>query len=116
MVKNQSGQIDLGPNINNPSFLHEVISEHDGYVSAFDTTAIGWALVELGCGRKKSGDVLDNSAGIEFCAKVGEKVKKGEAIFRCFGSRKSKLKNAVNLIENTFFISDEKVKKTEPIY
>ena len=116
MVKNQSGQIDLGPNINNPSFLHEVISEHDGYVSAFDTTAIGWALVELGCGRKKSGDVLDNSAGIEFCAKVGEKVKKGEAIFRCFGSRKSKLKNAVNLIENTFCISDEKVKKPEPIY
>ena len=116
MVKNQSGQIDLGPNINNPSFLHEVISEHDGYVSAFDTTAIGWALVELGCGRKKSGDVLDNSAGIEFYAKVGEKVKKGEAIFRCFGSRKSKLKNAVNLIENTFCISDEKVKKPEPIY
>ena len=116
MVKNQSGQIDLGPNINNPSFLHEVVSEHDGYVSAFDTTAIGWALVELGCGRKKSGDVLDNSAGIEFYAKVGEKVKKGEAIFRCFGSRKSKLKNAVNLIENTFCISDEKVKKPEPIY
>ena len=116
MVKNQSGQIDLGPNINNPFFLHDVISEHDGYVSAFDTTAIGWALVELGCGRKKSGDVLDNSAGIEFYAKVGEKVKKGEAIFRCFGSRKSKLKNAVNLIENTFCISDEKVKKPEPIY
>ena len=116
MVKNQSGQIDLGSNINNPSFSHEVVSEHDGYVSSFDTTAIGWALVELGCGRKKSGDVLDNSAGIEFYAKVGEKVKKGEAIFRCFGSRKSKLKNAVNLIENTFCISDEKVKKPEPIY
>ena len=116
MVKNQSGQIDLGPKINNPSYSHEVVSEHDGYVSSFDTTAIGWALVELGCGRKKSGDVLDNSAGIEFYAKVGEKVKKGEAIFRCFGSRKSKLKNAVNLIENTFCISDEKVKKPEPIY
>ena len=116
MVKNQSGQIDFGPKINNPSYSHEVVSEHDGYVSSFDTTAIGWALVELGCGRKKSGDVLDNSAGIEFYAKVGEKIKKGEAIFRCFGSRKSKLKNAVNLIENTFCISDEKVKKPEPIY
>ena len=116
MVKNQSGQIDLGPKINNPSYSHEVVSEHDGYVSSFDTTAIGWALVELGCGRKKSGDVLDNSAGIEFYAKVGEKIKKGEAIFRCFGSRKSKLKNAVSLIENTFCISDEKVKKPEPIY
>ena len=116
MVKNQSGQIDLGPKINNPSYSHEVVSEHDGYVSSFDTTAIGWALVELGCGRKKSGDVLDNSSGIEFYAKVGEKIKKGEAIFRCFGSRKSKLKNAVNLIENTFCISDEKVKKPEPIY
>lgn len=116
MVKNQSGQIDLGPKINNPSYSHEVVSEHDGYVSSFDTTAIGWALVELGCGRKKSGDVLDSSSGIEFYAKVGEKIKKGEAIFRCFGSRKSKLKNAVNLIENTFCISDEKVKKPEPIY
>ena len=116
MVKNQSGQIDLGPKINNPSYSHEVVSEHDGYVSSFDTTAIGWALVELGCGRKKSGDVLDNSAGIEFYAKVGEKIKKGEAIFRCFGSRKSKLKNAVSLIENTFCISDEKVKKPETIY
>ena len=116
MVKNQSGQIYLGPKINNPSYSHEVVSEHDGYVSSFDTTAIGWALVELGCGRKKSGDVLDNSAGIEFYAKVGEKIKKGEAIFRCFGSRKSKLRNAVNLIENTFCISDEKVKKPEPIY
>ena len=116
MVKNQSGQIDLGPKINNPSYSHEVVSEHDGYVSSFDTTAIGWALVELGCGRKKSGDVLDNSSGIEFYAKVGEKIEKGEAIFRCFGSRKSKLKNAVNLIENTFCISDEKVKKPEPIY
>ena len=116
MVKNQSGQIDLGPKINNPSYSHEVVSEHDGYVSSFDTTAIGWALVELGCGRKKSGDVLDNSAGIEFYAKVGEKIKKGEAIFRCFGSRKSKLKNVVNHIENTFCISDEKVKKPEPIY
>ncbi|MBL46876.1 MAG: thymidine phosphorylase [Candidatus Marinimicrobia bacterium] len=116
MVKNQSGQIDLGPKINNPSYSHEVVSEHDGYVSSFDTTAIGWALVELGCGRKKSGDVLDNSAGIEFYAKVGEKIKKGEAIFRCFGSRKSKLKNVVNHIENTFCISDEKVKKPETIY
>ena len=116
MVKNQYGQIDLGPKINNPSYSHEVVSEHDGYVSSFDTTAIGWTLVELGCGRKKSGDVLDNSAGIEFYAKVGEKIEKGEAIFRCFGSRKSKLKNAVNLIENTFCISDEKVKKPEPIY
>lgn len=116
MVKNQSGQIDLGPKINNPSYSHEVVSEHDGYVSSFDTTAIGWALVELGCGRKKSGDVLDNSSGIEFYAKVGEKIEKGEAIFRCFGSRKSKLKNAVNLIENTFCISGEKVKKPEPIY
>jgi pyrimidine-nucleoside phosphorylase len=116
MVKNQSGQIDLGPKINNPSYLHEVVSEHDGYVSSFDTTAIGWALVELGCGRKKSGDVLDNSAGIEFYAKVGKKIKKGEAIFRCFGSRKPKLKNAVNLIKNTFCISDEKVKKPEPMY
>jgi pyrimidine-nucleoside phosphorylase len=116
MVKNQSGQIDLGPKINNPSYLHEVVSEHDGYVSSFDTTAIGWALVELGCGRKKSGDVLDNSAGIEFYAKVGKKINKGEAIFRCFGSRKPKLKNAVNLIKNTFCISDEKVKKPEPMY
>ena len=58
----------------------------------------------------------DDSLGNDDTVGLAEKIKKGEAIFRCFGSRKSKLKNAVNLIENTFCISDEKVKKPEPIY
>ena len=115
MVKNQSGQLDHGHNINNPSFSNNIKSKCDGYLKSYDTTAIGWALVELGCGRKKSKDKLDNSAGVEFFFKIGEKVKKGDLVFKCFGSNESKLKKAVDLIEKTFHLSDDKVKRPKLI-
>ena len=35
-----------------------------------DTEKIGWALVEMGCGRKVAKDVLDNSAGINSIASI----------------------------------------------
>ena len=115
MVKNQSGQLDHGHNINNPSFSHNIKSKCDGYLKSYNTTAIGWALVELGCGRKKSKDKLDNSAGVEFFFKIGEKVKKGDPVFKCFGSNESRLKKAVDLIEKTFYLSDKKVKRPKLI-
>ena len=115
MVKNQSGQLDHGHNINNPSFSHNIKSKCDGYLKSYDTTTIGWALVELGCGRKKSRDKLDNSAGVEFFFKIGEKVKKGDPVFKCFGSNEARLKKAVDLIEKTFHLSDDKVKRPKLI-
>ena len=58
------------------------------------TDEIGWALVEIGAGRKKENDKLDYLAGIEFINKVGDEINKGDAIFRIFGSDAELLNNA----------------------
>ena len=57
-----------------------ICSERDGYISSMDTEKIGWALVEMGCGRRRDNDLLDYTAGIKFNVKIGESIKKGESI------------------------------------
>ena len=57
-------------------------------------------------------DILDNSAGIEFNVKVGDPVKKGELVMRCFNSNEKKILSAYSQLTNTFEISENKI---EPI-
>ena len=63
-----------------------------------DTLKIGWATVELGCGQKSKLTQLDATGGIEFIRKVGDEVRKGDPVFRCFNSNKSKLDSAIELL------------------
>jgi thymidine phosphorylase len=46
----------------------------DGVVTSMDTRAIGNAVVELGGGRRRVGDVLDLAVGIESIAPIGSRV------------------------------------------
>jgi pyrimidine-nucleoside phosphorylase len=55
-----------------------------GYVSAFDTKAIGLAAVNIGAGRKTKLDRIDHSAGFVLYKKIGDKVEKGEALADMF--------------------------------
>ena len=75
-----------------------------------DTLNIGWAAVELGCGRKTKADILDPSAGIEFYCKIGDRVEKGDPIFRCFSSNNEKLLSGLKLLNNSIKIGTNQVK------
>ena len=86
MVFNQGGYIKKTNKLNEPLFSKKVISERNGFIKSFDTTALGWAAVQIGCGRINKSDSLDNTAGIAFNAKVGDQVNKGDSIMQCFGS------------------------------
>ena len=79
-----------------------VHAAEDGIIEWMDTEAIGWALVDLGCGRKNPGDSLDNSAGIEFLKKVGEKTHKGDPVYHVFNSDPGRLDSASSKLEETF--------------
>ena len=68
-----------------------IFANDDGFIEAMNTLSIGWAAVELGCGRKTKTDILDPTAGIEFYCKIGDYIKKGDPIFRCFSSNNEKL-------------------------
>ena len=116
MVFNQGGYIGKTSELNEPLFSKKVISEKNGFIKSFDTTALGWAAVQMGCGRINKNDNLDNTAGIAFNAKVGDQVNKGDSIMQCFGSDENKLDQAYSQLKETFQIAEEKVESQAMVF
>lgn len=56
----------------------EVRAADDGYVTSFDTYAIGMAAVELGAGRLRKEDTIDPTAGITMAVRIGDQVRRGD--------------------------------------
>ena len=74
-----------------------------------NTLSIGWASVELGCGRRTMTDILDPTAGIEFYCKIGDSINKGDPIFRCFNSNNERLLSGLELLKNSINIGANQV-------
>ena len=116
MIFAQNGDVNsLTFDNHNPNYKIIIESQKDGYISSMDTEKIGWALVEMGCGRKLAKDVLDYSAGIKFNYKVGDKVRVGYPVYELFNNNEEKLNIAEALLLKTFTISEEKVPKQKLI-
>jgi pyrimidine-nucleoside phosphorylase len=92
-----------------------VKSKKKGFIKSIDTEKIGWALVEMGCGRKVSSDHLDFKAGIKFNYKIGDLIYKDDPICELFCSDKIKIENASKIIEKSFLIDEHEVKKPKLI-
>ena len=108
MVSVQGGDLSQIKQLHQPKFELIVSAKSSGYVESMDTLNIGWAAVELGCGRRKKDDILDPTAGVEFMAKIGNKVQKGDPLFRCFNSNENKLNSALNYLLDSARIGSEK--------
>ncbi len=93
----------------------KIKSKETGYIRSMNTEKIGWALVEMGCGKKVLSDKLDYSAGIKTNYKIGDKIHKGDTIYELFGFNETKLKNAKKMLTKTFVISEEKKEKEKLI-
>lgn len=65
-----------------PVARHHVVLESpvDGYLSAFQTTAIGLAAMRLGAGRARAGDPIDHAVGLTLHKKRGDRVQRGEPL------------------------------------
>ena len=108
MVSVQGGDLSQIKQLHPPKFEFIVSAKSSGYVESMDTLNIGWAAVELGCGRRQKDDILDPTAGIEFMAKIGDKIQKGDPLFRCFNSNENKLNSALNYLLDSARIGLEK--------
>ena len=106
IISAQGGNIDAlineGMKKNNTIIVR---SNDSGFIESMKTDQIGWALVEIGAGRKKENDKLDHLAGIEFISKVGDKVNKGDAIFRIFGNDTERLRNGKKMLQKTYSLT-----------
>jgi thymidine phosphorylase len=101
MVVIQGGDLSGLETAIRPKYEKTIVSESNGIITSMDTEAIGWGLVELGCGRKRPNENLDHSAGMEVIKKVGDEILKGEPVFRVFNSSSTRLDSALRLLKNT---------------
>ncbi len=83
VIKAQGGEPAI---VDDPSLLPKakfnrvVTAPKDGFVTRLDARLVGQAAVQLGAGRAYMEQELDYGAGFELKRKVGEPVKKGQAI------------------------------------
>lgn len=80
MVQEQGGNLK---NFSLPKNLQwsSVFAPNNGFISALDGEAIGYAAIQLGAGRKNTNDLLDHSASIIIHKKINSPVRSGEPVF-----------------------------------
>jgi len=76
-----------------------------GFISAMDTTALGWAVQRLGAGREKAGETVDPHAGIEFHARRGAHVEKGQPLATLYATSADRLAEPIALIRHAIHFS-----------
>jgi pyrimidine-nucleoside phosphorylase len=111
MVEYQGGNAQDIENYNQlhqPKYSNNLIAEDSGYIQSMDTYKIGLSTIELGCGRKKTTDIVDPTAGIQFDKKIGDKVNKGDTLLKYFTSDNNKLIGAEALLKDCFQIGENK--------
>ena len=93
----------------------QVLSPAAGYISRMDSQQFGIALAMLGGGREKKEDVIDHAVGLEFHKRIGDPVKKGEALVTIHYNSDARLAEAKNLIAANYFIGREPLRKKRPL-
>lgn len=86
----------------------DVMAPASGYIQSMNTEAIGVAGIQIRAGRAKTTDVIEPTAGIEFHAKVGDKVEAGKPLFTLHGADKSLLESVDSFLKKSVVISDKK--------
>jgi pyrimidine-nucleoside phosphorylase len=81
MVAAQGGDLDASRPVTPAS---DVPSPRSGFVNAVDTEALGRVIIELGGGRKKLGDAIDHSTGLEMLVRLGDRVDASQPLIRVF--------------------------------
>jgi len=113
MVEYQGGNsqdIENYNKLHKPKFSNSLKAEESGYIQSIDTYKIGLSTIELGCGRKKTTDNVDSTAGIQFYKKIGDKINVGDIVLEYFNSDENKLLAAKMLLKDCYQIGEEKVK------
>ncbi len=88
-----------------------VKAEGDGYITAMNTKEIGWAAVILGAGRLKKEDRIDHRACVFTLKKTGDRVRKGDTVFRVFANDERKLDEAIGRLRRAFTVGTEPVER-----
>lgn len=118
LVSKQGGDVSFIENtekFEKAKYIIPVVAKKEGYISKLDALAVGKISVNLGAGRMKKEDGIDNSVGIVLNKKIGDKVKIGDALAYIHANNEEKGKIAVEDLYNAYEFSTEEVSKQEHI-
>jgi pyrimidine-nucleoside phosphorylase len=109
MVEAQGGDVRV---FDDPAAFHKpgatqvLEAWQNGTIAEMDTTAIGWAVQRLGAGREKAGEPVDPNAGIEFHARRGARVERGQTMATLYATRAEMLAEPFALLRSAVTIAD----------
>jgi pyrimidine-nucleoside phosphorylase len=84
----------------------QVLSPASGFITGTDCEKLGVALAMLGGGREKKEDAIDHAVGLEFLARIGERVEKGQPLVTIHYNAEARLADARDLIAASYEIAD----------
>lgn len=93
-----------------PNIVEVVTASEEGYVKGIKADDIGIAALVLGAGRETKESEIDLSVGIVLHKKIGDYVKKGEAIATIYANDAEKKKSAEEMILKAYDIVEEEIK------
>ncbi len=93
-----------------PAIVEPIISSGEGYVKAIKADDIGRAALVLGAGRENKESIIDLAVGIVLHKKIGDFVKKGEAIATIYANDAQKEKLSTKMIVEAYEIVQEEIK------
>ncbi|HEY9127966.1 MAG TPA: thymidine phosphorylase [Acidobacteriaceae bacterium] len=109
MIEAQGGDVTVfdDPEFHRYGAARDVLASGSGFITAMDTTMLGWAVQRTGAGREKAGEPVDPHAGIRFHARRGAYVEKGQPIATLYARRKTLLDEPETLLTEAITIGEE---------
>ena len=108
MVEAQGGDIQVFEDrgFHKPGAMQIVEAWESGFISAMDTTALGWAVQRTGAGRETAGESVDPHAGIAFHARRGARVEQGQPLATLYATHDAMLSEPTALLRQAITISE----------
>jgi pyrimidine-nucleoside phosphorylase len=109
MVAAQGGDVRVFDDMagyHKPGATRVVEAWDSGFVAEMDTTALGWAVQRLGAGREKAGEPVDAHAGIEFHARRGARVERGQPLATLYATNEGMLAEPIAILKRAIAFSE----------
>ncbi len=113
----QGGDLNKFKEANQPAVKIESRSNKDSWVKHLDAYRVGKVIHNLGYKFMPDGRYeIDNTAGVWFKAKIGDRVKPGDLLFTIQGSNEAEVKKAEQEILEAYEFCDNKAGKPKLVY
>ena len=118
LVENQGGDSSYIKDTNlfpKANYIEKVYSQKDGYIQSMNAKEIGKIVCDLGAGRIRKEDSIDNAVGIVLNKKVSDKVEKEDSLVTIYANSKEKLEEAKKKLLEVIKIEEQEIEKPKMI-